>query len=319
MKKSIFIFLILIITLLFSSCKTRKHKKIKINDNDLIFSEFYIPEDDDASWVDTVISELDIESSLDEYNDYLEIEKLLSSSTGKNLNDSDKEKEQTLLDTNNFLKIYQFDTEVFIPSKNAENNNLVTINKCKDLVIRKYYDSNYRLCNCEYWIIKSLNDSKIQIEKKYYYSADNVKPYMLSTESEKNRLVVNYDSDGNIIESKNYELSGKKEILFEQQYFSYDSDGNVIENTIINYKDNIASEKKYIYSYRKDEEDFPDFEYYENSELRKKRTYSSKSNYVEQINIDSDYSVITYYEKYVKVKEIYYLKDEVIREKIYEQ
>ena len=76
--------------------------------------------------------------------------------------------------------------------------------------------------------------------------------------------------------------------------------------------------KRQNYSYKKDEEIPPDYEYYENGELKIKTTYTTKTEYTTQVFFDDSFSVITYYDDGKKLRDEYYNKDTFVREKIYE-
>ena len=77
--------------------------------------------------------------------------------------------------------------------------------------------------------------------------------------------------------------------------------------------------KKYTYSYNGDEIP-PDFLYYENGVLKMQNKYSTtKGTYTSRIYFDDDFSVKTYYENELRVKDTYYSGNKILREKLYEE
>ena len=66
--------------------------------------------------------------------------------------------------------------------------------------------------------------------------------------------------------------------------------------------------------------EFPPYEYFENNELKMKNKYSTlKGEYTSQIFFGEGLSVKTHYENYIRVRDIYYKGNAVIRIKNYEK
>ena len=77
--------------------------------------------------------------------------------------------------------------------------------------------------------------------------------------------------------------------------------------------------KKYTYAYNEGEI-LPDFQYYENGILKMQNKYSAqKGTYTSRIFFEDGFSVKTYYEDEIRVKDIYYSGNKVLREKVYEK
>ena len=91
---------------------------------------------------------------------------------------------------------------------------------------------------------------------------------------------------------------------------------SITKEEVTDYTGAKTSVKTELYYYKT--EDMPDYEYYEDGNLKISIVYSSKTAYTKQIFFDEDFSVKTYYDEDKKIRDEYYNGDTFVREKIYE-
>ena len=318
--------------------------------------DFYSPACDNGEWVEELLARLEeeriadelssMESSLSEYQneEMPEAEKSGEGTESTESTDSieseesaapqlsevekffNQEKADTIIhDKNNKLKFYEFENEIFEPQ--YQNGNLINIHANGNYIDRYFYNDNYQLVKKENWNIPSVQGAKLEKTEKYeYYPDSNVisKKTITTLESQEN---LTYSETSKILTSEKYAIAEEKNQITSKRKFSYDSEDRLISDSLTEYfyKDKEYKEldysftKKYDYAYNEGEIP-PDFKYYENGVLKMLNKYSSeKGKYVSEIFFDKTFSVKTYYENDVRVKDIFYSGGKVTREKLYDK
>ncbi len=325
------------------------------SDNNSDF-DFYSPACDNGEWVEELLARLEeeriadelssMESSLSEYQneEMPEAEKSgeetePTESTGSTESEEssepqlsevekffNQEKADTIIhDKNNKLKFYEFENEIFEPQ--YQNGSLINIHANGNYIDRYFYNDNYQLVKKENWNIPSVQGAKLEKTEKYeYYPDSNVisKKTITTLESQEN---LTYSETSKILTSEKYAIAEEKNQITSKRKFSYDGEDRLISDSLTEYfyKDKEYKEldysftKKYDYAYNEGEIP-PDFKYYENGVLKMLNKYSSeKGKYVSEIFFDKTFSVKTYYENDVRVKDIFYSGGKVTREKVYDK
>lgn len=318
--------------------------------------DFYSPACDNGEWVEELLARLEeeriadelssMENSLSEYQneEMPESEKSgegtePTESTGSTESEEssepqlsevekffNQEKADTIIhDKNNKLKFYEFENEIFEPQ--YQNGNLINIHAYGNYIDRYFYNDNYQLVKKENWNIPSVQGAKLEKTEKYeYYPDSNVisKKTITTLESQEN---LTYSETSKILTSEKYAIAEEKNQITSKRKLSYDNEDRLISDSITEYfyKDKEFKEldysftKKYDYAYNEGEIP-PDFKYYENGVLKMLNKYSSeKGKYVSEIFFDKTFSVKTYYENDVRVKDIFYSGGKVTREKLYDK
>lgn len=238
---------------------------------------------------------------------------------------SEEKEEVTKTGKNDLLSFYEFDNEIFT-SQDSEGNHILVHSK-KEKVNRFFYDDKYKLIKKEVWNIPSAFKAALEKTETYKYfenskvvsEKDITGPYTVEN--------VKYNNDGKTLSAEKYAVFEEKEHITEKRLFSYDDDGNLLSDELKeyfykadDYKDlDYSFTKKYLYSYN-DEGIPPDFKYFENGILKMHNKYSTeKGNFTSRIFFDEGLSVKSYYENYIRVRDVYYRNNSIIREKVYEQ
>ena len=226
---------------------------------------------------------------------------------------------------NNNLKFFEFDNETF--SQQKVDGKLILIHSNRNSVTRNFYNENYLLEKRESWNISSAENASLEKTEWFvYFQGTSLISSKTITEKEFTERV-SYNSEGRPVKSELYAVVEDKEKLISKRNFAYNSDGKIIldELTDYFYKDKDYSEldysfaKKYTYSYNVDDIP-PDFSYFENGILKMQNKYSTtKGTYTSRIYFDDDFSVKTYYENELRVKDTYYSGNKILREKLYEE
>lgn len=318
--------------------------------------DFYSPACDNGEWVEELLARLEeeriadelssMESSLSEYQneEMPEAEKLGEETESSESTDSteseessepqlsevekffNQEKADTIIhDKNNKLKFYEFENEIFAPQ--YQNGNLISIHANGNYIDRYFYDDNYHLVKKENWNIPSVQGAKLEKTEKYEYYPDSnvISKKTISTPASLENLT--YSETSKILTSEKYAIAEEINQITSKRKFSYDSEDRLISDSLTEYfyKDKEYKEldysftKKYDYAYNEGEIP-PDFKYYENGVLKMLNKYSSeKGKYVSEIFFDKTFSVKTYYENDVRVKDIFYSGGKVTREKLYDK
>lgn len=285
---------------------------------------------DDGQWVDDLVYRInemltgmtldDLEKNplppVNEESTAEEIERALEDS---------KKIEKCIIDSSNYLRILEFDNEVFIPAKDMDSR--IFIEKNESNVTRSFYDELYRIVKKEYWEINNVKNSRIIRTELYEYNDDSLKPVKKIDQTDIEKKYFYYDSNGQAVKNEQYVIYEGRAVLKTVSNWSYDSQKRVTEEIIRtnNYKDKsyqkIESKQtvKTKYFYNNGDEISPDFEYYVNGELKIKNVYSSeKGRYTSQIFFDDMFAVKTYYEDNLRKKEVYTVNNVIKRVETYE-
>lgn len=291
----------------------------------IIESSRFYDELDDGLWVDALLISIEEQriaeeiSSMEEELEELsmdeeseEIERILANEVELS----------EIIDANKDLKFMEYDDEVFVPQKTEKG--WILIHSNKDKVTRTMYDNLYRILEKENWVIKSSSDAKKESEEKYEYYGDTYNLNKKTLDTEEFEQVSYYNEEGQILNVKVLQKYKDNKILISERIYSYENNRILSHESIdYEYKNDYKNldykfSKKYIYFYSSDEEIPADFKYYENNQLKMYNKYSAKDSYISQIYFEGGFSVKAVYESGKKVKEIFYLNNEVTRVKEYE-
>ena len=236
-----------------------------------------------------------------------------------------EEKEYT--DKTGDLKFLEYEDEIFIPQ--VTEDGYITVQALKEDVKRSYYDKKFRLVKKEMWNIKSASDAKLLETDEFFYQGDSYISIKKTVTKADEKKVFDYNSQGLLESVKNYKIIDDKEKIVASKTLAYISinEENKVEKEETkdfyynkDYSQQIETfTKKFVYNYN--EGDIPpDYEYFENNELKMKNKYSTlKGEYTSQIFFGEGLSVKTHYENYIRVRDIYYKGNAVIRIKNYEK
>lgn len=287
--------------------------------------------DDTAVWVDELLIKIEeeriadeiaeMEDSLEEYEDVQEhYEEEIEKALDENIEATE------YLDDTDLLKFMEFDEEVFIPQK--INDGLVLIHSVGGNVTRSFYDNSYRVTKKETWNISSVERSDLVQTEESIYDGESVRPQKIIVSSKNTVKEINYNSDGLITLVENFDIYKDKNYITSKITRVYDDEKRLIAEQSVDYtykdekykKIDYKFTKKHIYKYNEGEDIPPDFEYFEDNVLKMKNKYSTKKGtYTSQIFFEDGFSVKTYYEEELKVRDVFYMNDEITREKIYER
>lgn len=280
-----------------------------------------IKDDEEESTMNSESESSEVSEMSDETNDsqaeetLSEIEKFFS----------EEKEEVTKTGKNDLLSFYEFDNEIFT-SQDSEGNHILVHSK-KEKANRFFYDDEYKLIKKEVWNIPSAFKAALEKTETYKYFENSkvvsekeiTGPYTVEN--------VKYNNDGKTLSAEKYAVFEDKEHITEKRLFSYDDDGNLLSDELKeyfykadDYKDlDYSFTKKYLYSYN-DEGIPPDFKYFENGILKMHNKYSTeKGNFTSRIFFDEGLSVKSYYENNIRVRDVYYRNNSIIREKVYEE
>lgn len=283
-------------------------------------SGFYDGADDNADWVDSLLVGVEEELIAEHI---VQMEEELSSENAILEHNEDKVKEikvKEIKGKSDDLNFIEFENEIFEPIKTASGYQIIA--STSSLVVRKFYDSAFKLTKKETWDIKSFVDAKL-LETEYFKYDDNQKLFEKNVESENKYKSIKYNLDGKVIDSTEYDIFEEKKYIAAKKNYEYDDKSRVIseENIIYKYDEKYSMlkyefNKKYTFSYNKGDIP-PDFEYFENGVLKMKNKYSlQKGNYTSLIFFEN-FSVKVYYENEIRVKEVYFKNGEIVRVKNY--
>lgn len=280
-----------------------------------------IKDDEEESTMNSESESSEVSEMSDETNDSQAEETL---SEIENFFSEEKE-EVTKTGKNDLLSFYEFDNEIFT-SQDSEGNHIL-VHSMKEKVNRFFYDDEYKLIKKEVWNIPSVFKAALEKTETYKYFENSkvvsekeiTGPYTVEN--------VKYSNDGKTLSAEKYAVFEDKEHITEKRLFSYDDDGNLLSDELKeyfykadDYKDlDYSFTKKYLYSYN-DEGIPPDFKYFENGILKMHNKYSTeKGNFTSRIFFDEGLSVKSYYENNIRVRDVYYRNNSIIREKVYEE
>ena len=280
-----------------------------------------IKDDEEESTMNSESESSEVSEMSDETNDSQAEETL---SEIENFFSEEKE-EVTKTGKNDLLSFYEFDNEIFT-SQDSEGNHIL-VHSMKEKVNRFFYDDEYKLIKKEVWNIPSVFKAVLEKTETYKYFENSkvvsekeiTGPYTVEN--------VKYSNDGKTLSAEKYAVFEDKEHITEKRHFSYDDDGNLLSDELKeyfykadDYKNlDYSFTKKYLYSYN-DEGIPPDFKYFENGILKMHNKYSTeKGNFTSRIFFDEGLSVKSYYENNIRVRDVYYRNNSIIREKVYEE
>lgn len=280
-----------------------------------------IKDDEEESTMNSESESSEVSEMSDETNDSQAEETL---SEIENFFSEEKE-EVTKTGKNDLLSFYEFDNEIFT-SQDSEGNHIL-VHSMKEKVNRFFYDDEYKLIKKEVWNIPSASKAALEKTETYKYFENSkvvsekeiTGPYTVEN--------VKYNNDGKTLSAEKYAVFEDKEHITEKRLFSYDDDGNLVSDELKeyfykadDYEDlDYSFTKKYLYSYN-DEGIPPDFKYFENGILKMHNKYSTeKGNFTSRIFFDEGLSVKSYYENNIRVRDVYYRNNSIIREKVYEE
>lgn len=280
-----------------------------------------IKDDEEESTMNSESESSEVSEMSDETNDSQAEETL---SEIENFFSEEKE-EVTKTGKNDLLSFYEFDNEIFT-SQDSEGNHIL-VHSMKEKVNRFFYDDEYKLIKKEVWNIPSASKAALEKTETYKYFENSkvvsekeiTEPYTVEN--------VKYNNDGKTLSAEKYAVFEDKEYITEKRHFSYDDDGNLLSDELKeyfykadDYEDlDYSFTKKYLYSYN-DEGIPPDFKYFENGILKMHNKYSTeKGNFTSRIFFDEGLSVKSYYENNIRVRDVYYRNNSIIREKVYEE
>lgn len=317
-------------------------------------SGFYIPENDKADWVEELLMQIEEERIAEELKQMEEELKELSETA---LPDEPEEelKEEAVqetepeakkietpkadeitrflekqtdgdifMDSSEELKFYEFENEIFVRQKTPDR--MIIINSTGVSVTRYFYDSEMLLTKKETWVIASASNSILDKLEEFEYSKPENKIIGKKQTSGDKIDIIRYTEKGLVDTLERYITYKKHQYVLQKRKCEYDEEGKIISDEVIdyNYRENdykkllYSFSKKYTYSYNEDDIP-PDFSYYENEVLKMKNKYSKeKGEYTSQVFFEEGMSVKTYYKNDLRVKDVYYSNNNVIREKVYE-
>lgn len=371
-KKIIFLLSCSLMTvLLFISCKKKSSAENHNIENQSVESQnaptenedgekkIYSPSEDDASWVDSLLVQIEeeriadqlatMEESRSEYeleeNDFLEDDKINPEKTEieeKNPIEKffeEKSDGKIISGKDNQLRFFEFQDEILSPQSNDEG--FIIAHSARENVMRNFYNQSYQLVKKEEWRIRSAGDASKLRTELFTYSEKNGKVNQKKIITNDNTEDISYNEAAYPVASKKYINDKDKQYIIMERSWKYDEENRVLsdEEKKYTYKDSDYKNKaavfvrKYEYKYNdelnnkntesgdKKKDEIPaDVNYYENGILKMQNKYSAvKGNYISFVYFDENLSVKTYYEDDVRCKEEYFNKGQLIRTKIFDK
>ena len=362
---SLLFFVAVILSLSLISCKKKNPVVDEINSDTAKTTEpsdeelynFYSPAEDDASWVESLLMQIEeeriaeelskMESSLENY----QVEENQSGSEAAVSDNTEPQEElnpvekffeeakegKVITGKNNELRFYEFDKEILAPQFTADG--LVVVHSNDSSVTRNFYDLKYQLVKKEEWTIKSASDAKKLKTEEFVYSEENGKVIKKDIVTEKTRESVLYNAEGLPSASKKYAVEDDKNYILMERTWAYNEQNKVIKDVQNEYlyKSNDYSDKPELFSRRyeytfndtvnqneegetEENEIPPDSKYYENNVLKMKKIYTAqKGAYYTWVYFDENLAVKTYYEDDIRVRDEFYNNGKLFRTKTYEK
>lgn len=297
---------------------------------------FYSGECDNGSWVEKVLFSMEEQRLGDKVLSLLEDESFVQPPVLNDTEEKDVDEEpveKRLLDANNRLKSMKFGSEYFIPVR--KDTESVFVHYSNNKAVRFFYDEQFRLVKKELWHMVSVEDSGLTGTERYEYKDSSIYPFRKIIENENSGIVSNLNENGLVIRAEKYVYEKqedkdepKKKTVSIISYEYDQKDRLVTEQTIDFIYDGAKLKKrlgkKQVFIYHPDKPDGedsdipPDYRYYEDNVLRTSTEYTEKDKYSTLIIFDETNSVRTYYENYVKVKDVYLSGGQEKRVKVYE-
>ena len=232
--------------------------------------------------------------------------------------------ENSLSDEKGSLRFYESGSEILVPQKTPSG--MTVIHADGNNVTRIFYDNLYRIVSRETWEIPGANAAKKIRTETLEYADGEHRLISKSVSTENSLEEITYNDSALVKNIVHYVIEKEKKYKTLERHCIYNEENKIKSDETIEYKYktdykklDYSFSKKYIYSYN--EGDLPpDFSYYENDVLIMKNKYSTdKSTYTSQVFFEGGLSVKTYYEKGIRIKDVYTKDDAVLREKLYEQ
>lgn len=313
---------------------------------------WYLPSDDNGDWIDSLLISFEEERIADEIlmmdnkNQRFLYENIdLVEKEGEG--ESEKNQEKYFYQDGNSLSHFEYGDEIFMINKlpkTSDGEVLSSLHKDSTSLRRYFYDGEFKILKKEIW---ELSGKIIKQRETYKYDFDSKNPSqkiieVFSQETQNNgikselssKTEIFYTSDF-LVESENkYQMIFfnqsekskesevlKKLVMTSQIKWSYDEQHRVIQsvqnvysyNSITGIQTDVFT-KKYNYRYNLNPEIPADTRYYEDDVLKMALTYkTSKSDYVQQYFFDDNFSIISYYENNILIRELYLSGNTVLR------
>ena len=192
---------------------------------------------------------------------------------------------------------------------------------------RKIYNDQLQLTKKETWdISKGFSNSKITKLEKFEYE-NGFTPVKNTIITDTQKTVLTFDEKGFVLNSKTfnkYAVNEKENWLLQNLTdLKYDDKGRIVEKSGVSYeytdlgKLNNTSSVKEEFFYKIDDGQ-PDYNYYENNELKLKTEYSSVDDWISTMYFEKGFVVETYYKKGKKTMDMIYMNGVLRRKKLYE-
>lgn len=335
-----------------SSCKKQKNNvpeddtqpAIKIEEKSESEESFYSPAEDKADWVESLLAHIEEEriaeelAQMEEDNDDYKLLDEVSEGLKEDENSSEEQEENpiekffenpeeglAISGKNNTFRFFEFQNEILAPQKNADG--LVVVHSAKETVSRIFYNPQYQIIKKEEWKIKSAADAKKSRTELFEYYPESGRVSKKEIITNNNIETVDYNEDTLPVTSKKYVLEEDKQYIVLEKKWTYDKEKRLLSNELKEYSYENSSyknkpvtfSKKYDYKYNEGEIP-PDLSYYENNILKMKNKYTAeKGNYYSWIYFDEFFSVKTYYENDVKIRDEFFNGGVMVRTKVYQQ
>ena len=234
--------------------------------------EFYLPSDDNASWVEALLARIEeeriaeelqkMEDSVSEYQleEESEPEKEISevqneTEIAEELNPVEKFFEEAkegkaVTDIKDEMRFFEFDTEILSSQQTAEG--LVIVHADGGNVIRNFYDQTYNLVKKEEWNIKSVTDASKLKTEFFVYSEETRKVVQKEITTPAYFETILYNDEKLPVSAKKYIRKDDKRFISNERYWSYDSENQLLTD----------EQKEYSY---------PDKEYEKEAEMFTRR------------------------------------------------
>ncbi len=219
---------------------------------------------------------------------------------------------------NGTLSFDSVDDELFVPLKSETG--AVLVRKSGNVVVRGFYDDKHRLVKKQYWEIRTLSDSLITKTEIYTYKGDVLRKLEVVLSNEK--IIVSYNVNGDVVAENRFALLDGKEIKISETEFLWKEGflSKKTETSWIYEKENYSGkskklEKKWVYE--RNGGDIPDnYTYYEDNSVKVIKKYTDLEDFELTSYFDDGLYVVAVYEKGVKVSEIMYSGNKILRKSL---
>lgn len=237
------------------------------------------------------------------------------------------------------LRLFNYGEETFVLDS-SYNGRSTFVTRDDDRILRRYYDDALRLKKIETWNIKGgVKDAAIVALEEFEYSGNSIYPSSSSSISETAYSATTYDENGkptlirlfsiatddenpdekNIMEAKN-----RERILESVSSWKYSEEGKMIESSFQKMESDgkkVAFSRRETYSYKnsEDEDVPPDYEFYEDEQLRTKIVYKNSDNYEMSYFFDGGYVVTETFEDGKKISDLVMQNGSFVRGQNYER